>query len=153
MPRPGPAAGFDKITHPQKRAVLLAYAGSMRVNHAMQAAKISRTHHYHWLKTDPDYKAAFAEARAMAADVLEDEAVRRAIGTTEGASDTMLIFLLKGAKPETYKERYEHTGAGGGPIQVQNLPPDARQARLAALLAKRSNGHAEPVTPDAGSPS
>ena len=34
------------------------------------------------------------------------------------------------------------------------MAPDARQARLAALMAKRtSNGHAEPVTPEPGSAS
>ena len=43
MPKPGPAAGFDKVRHPQKRAVLLAYAVTMRVDHAMQVAKIYRS--------------------------------------------------------------------------------------------------------------
>lgn len=138
MPRPGPAAGFDKIRHPQKRAALLAYAETMRVDQAMRAAKISRTHHYYWLKTDPDYTEAFAEARAMAADLLEAEAVRRGLGTPDQHSDTLLIFLLKGAKPDVYKERYEHTGKDGGPIQVAGMAPEARQARLAALLAKRN---------------
>ena len=151
MARPGPAAGFDKIRHPQKRAALLAYADTMRVDHAMQVAKISRTHHYYWLKTDPDYKAAFDEARLMAADVLESEAVRRAMAV-EDASDGLLTFLLRGNKPDVYKERYEHTGKDGGPIQVASMAPDARQARLASLLAKR-NGTATPVTPEPGSAS
>lgn len=166
MARPGPAAGFDKILHPQKRAALLAYAETMRVDQAMQTAKITRTHHYYWLKTDPDYKAAFDEARLMAADRLEAEAVRRGMGYLEPIyneqgehvgmapkhSDTLLIFLLKGARPDLYKERYEHTGKDGGPIQVASMAPDARQARLAALLAKR-NGDAPAVTPEPGSAS
>jgi len=61
------------------------------------------------MKTDPHYAAAFEEAREMAAQHLEDEAVRRAMG----GSDTLLIFLLKAFKPEVYKERHEvyHTGA------------------------------------------
>lgn len=35
-------------------------------------------------------------------------------------SDTMLIFLLKAAKPEKYRERFDnrHSGPGGGPIVV-----------------------------------
>jgi hypothetical protein len=64
--------------------------------------------------------------------MLEDEAIRRAKGWKETLlqpdgttievpkqSDTLLIFLLKGAMPEKYRERYEHTGAKGGPVQVQ----------------------------------
>lgn len=164
MARPGPAAGFDNIRHPQKRATLLAYAVTMQIDRAVQAAKIHRSMHYHWLKVDPDYKAAFAEAREHAADALEAEAVRRAkdgclrviyhqgepIGSALVYSDSLMAVLLKGAKPDIYKERYEHSGPGGGPIQVQHLAPDARQARLAALLAKR-NGPV-PVSSDGAVP-
>lgn len=35
----------------------------------------------------------------------------------------------------------EHTGKDGGPIDYREVPAAARQARIAALLAKR-NGHA-----------
>ena len=166
MARPGPAAGFDKIRHPQKRALLRAYAVTMHIERAVEAAKIHRSLHYHWLKVDPDYKAAFAEAREQAADALEAAAVDRAkegclrviyhqgqpIGTELVYSDSLMAVLLKGAKPDVYKERYEHTGKDGGPLQVQTMAPDARSARLAALLAKR-NGQAEAVTPEPGSAS
>ena len=34
-------------------------------------------------------------------------------------SDTLLIFLLKGLRPEKYRERFEHSGTGpGGAIRV-----------------------------------
>lgn len=36
-------------------------------------------------------------------------------------SDTLAIFLLKAHKPEKYRERYEHTGPGGGPIQFERI--------------------------------
>ena len=74
------------------------------------------------------------------------------IGTELVYSDSLMAVLLKGAKPDIYKERYEHTGKDGGPLQVQTMAPDARSARLAALLAKR-NGQAEAVTPEPGSTS
>lgn len=152
MGKPGPAAGFHKILHPQKRAVLRAFIQTHHVSNSCAQAGISREMHYHWLRTDPDYKDAFAEAREMAGDLLEDVATQRAIGTQEGWSDTLLIFLLKGAKPETYKERFEHTGKDGGPITTRELSTDARSARIAALMAKR-NGQAVPVVPEEGSPS
>jgi hypothetical protein len=157
MPRPGPAAGFPAVTHPQKRAFLLAYTESMRVDLSSRAAGVSRHIHKWWMKHDEDYAAAFTEAKEMAAEMLEAEAIRRAregvtrtvyhqgepVGTELVYSDTLLIFLLKGAKPDVYKERYEHTGKDGGPIQVAHMAPDVRQARLAALLAKR-NGQPQP---------
>ena len=154
MPKPGPAAGFPTITHPQKRGFLQAYSETMRVDLSSKAAGISRHLHKYWMKHDEAYAAAFLEAKDLASETLEAEAIRRAtegvqrviyhqgqpIGTEHVYSDTLLIFLLKGAKPDVYKERYEHTGRDGGPIQVAQMAPDARQARLAALLAKR-NGH------------
>jgi hypothetical protein len=46
-------------------------------------------------------------------------------------SDTLLIFLLKGIRPEKYRERFEHSGPEGGPIEFS----DAR-AYIAAKLEK-----------------
>lgn len=158
MAKPGPAAGFPAITHPQKRAFLQAYGETMRVDRSACAAGVSRHLHKYWMKRDEAYAAAFAEAKDLAAETLEAEAIRRAtegvtrtifhngkaVGVEHVYSDLLLIFLLKGAKPDVYKDRYEHTGPGGGPIQVAAMAPDARQARLAALLAKR-NGTTHPT--------
>ena len=33
-------------------------------------------------------------------------------------SDTLLIFLLKGARPEKYHERHQHTGVEGSPLTL-----------------------------------
>lgn len=46
------------------------------------------------------------------------------VGQIRKHSDTMLIFMLKGHRPETYRERIEHTGAGGAPLQVLIALPD-----------------------------
>jgi hypothetical protein len=81
---------------------------------------------------DEAFRSAEAMAKEMAADRLEEEAWRRAVEGVEepvgfyrgepGAyvrrhSDTLLIFLLKGLRPEQYRERYEHSG-GDRPIPV-----------------------------------
>lgn len=49
-------------------------------------------------------------------------------------SDTLLIFLLKAARPEKYRERasFEHTGPGGGPIMVSVSAIELAQARETA---------------------
>lgn len=102
----------------KKKAFLSAYGHTCSISRAAKAAEIDRGTHYGWLENDPGYRLAFARAKERAADALEDEAVRRAREGTERAttvagerevvldySDTLLIFLLKGMRPEKYRER------------------------------------------------
>jgi hypothetical protein len=45
------------------------------------------------------------------------------VGFIQEYSDTLLIFLLKGLRPEKYRERFEHSGPGkGGAILVSYDP-------------------------------
>lgn len=99
----GSPSSFSQVANRRQRAVLAAYARSGQVQAACAHAEVDRTTHYYWLKTDPAYVAAFADAQAQVGDMLEEEAVRRA---TEGEapSDVLLIFLLKAAKPQKYRE-------------------------------------------------
>lgn len=106
-------------THQKKRAFLAAYAEVGTILHAAQIAKIERKSHYLWLE-DEEYVAAFQEARVAAAEKLEQEARRRAVegtqkpvfqggkqvGAVQEYSDTLLIFLMKGAMPEKYRDNY-----------------------------------------------
>ena len=128
-----------RIIQSKKTAFLEAYGRIGVIAAACRVAQISRVTHYSWLAADPEYAAAFALKTEEAKEVLEAEARRRAVEgvdkpvvyqgkimtaqdgqplTTKEYSDTLLIFLLKGAMPEKYKERYEHGGPGGGPIPV-----------------------------------
>ena len=132
---PEPEPIFPEIAHPKKRAFLAALieTGGNTVR-ACEAAGISRRSIYtpQW-KDDESFQAALVVAKSAGADVLEAEAVRRAYegveeptgwyrgepgGTVTRYSDTLTIFLLKGAKPEKYAERHEHSGPGGAPLQV-----------------------------------
>ena len=136
---------------PEKRAktqarFLAAFAMLGTISHAALETGIDRQTHYNWLKADPeDYGKAYAEAEEMASDMLEREARRRAVdgveepvfyqgqvcGRVRKMSDTLLIFLLKGARPEKYRERFEHSGPGGGPIPTQvsfYIPDNGRRA-------------------------
>ena len=40
------------------------------------------------------------------------------LATVRKYSDRMLELLLRGHRPERYKDRFEHTGPVGGPIQL-----------------------------------
>lgn len=134
------------------RRFLVAYAECGNVTQAAEMAGIDRTQHYRWLGTVegydpvPGYPEAFAAAGEQAADRLEREAWRRAVngverpvyyqgeqcGVVREYSDTLLIFLLKGFRPEKYQERsrMEHTG------QVAVTLPEL----LATLRERRSSG-------------
>ena len=117
---------------PKKRAAFLAeLAARGNVSDAAAAAGVPRQTVYDWRAADPAFAAAWDAALDQAADTMEREAFRRAvegveepvygrvakdsdgeIGRITKYSDTLLIFLLKGARPEKYRERQqvEHTG-------------------------------------------
>ena len=119
---------------PKKRAAFLAeLAERGNVSEACAAADIGRTTAYEWRADDATFAAEWDAALDQAADLMEREAYRRAVegvdepvygslgnnmgtgevGTIRKYSDTLLIFLLKGARPEKFRERTEqkHTGA------------------------------------------
>ena len=116
-------------------AFLAEYKLSATITHAAEIALIARQRHYKWLDKDPAYAKAFEEAKIAATDSLVAEARRRAtqgvnepvyykgevVGTIRKYSDTLLIFLLKGALPEVYRERYEISG-GDKAIRVKSDP-------------------------------
>ena len=130
MAPPGETKLFPTISHSKKRAFLLAFTEIGQLRRACAAVTMDHSLHYYWLKTDPTYVEAFSEAQALAGATLEEEAIRRArdgikrtifhqgkpIGEELLYSDTLLIFLLKGAMPEKYSERHEVTGKSGAPL-------------------------------------
>jgi len=79
----------------------LAVWGSMRK--AVQSAEVSYHQALLAKASSPTFKLVFDIAMALSVQTLEDEAKRRALG----GSDLLMIFMLKGAAPEKYKERVE----------------------------------------------
>ena len=102
---------------------------------------------------DKDFAAAWDECVELGAQALEDEARRRAFdgvekpltsakgliyrpdgseATVREYSDTLLIFLLKGARPQKYRERgvTEHTGSVS--IKITRRPPDTHGEEAAS---------------------
>ena len=136
---------FPEISHPKQRAFLLAYCETCNVFRACKVSKVGRSSHYRWLAEDPKYSEAFDLAKEQASDRLEAEAIRRAFegveeptgwykgepgGYVRRYSDTLLIFLLKGAFPDRYTERTELKGAFAH-IDLNKLPDEAL-ARIAS---------------------
>jgi hypothetical protein len=102
-----------------------------------------------YMTTDPAFKARYDEAMAMRQELLdilrEEEADHRAIvgwnepvfqngvqvGVIRRFSDKLMELRLKATNPAKYAERYEHTGAGGGPVAVvQMVGGPARPATI-----------------------
>lgn len=141
----------SKKFNKKQRAFLAAYEETGNISRAALDSNVHRTRHYEWLN-DPDYADAFRLAEEVAADKLEEEARRRAVqgvdepvfykgesvGSIKKFSDTLLIFLLNGARPEKYKQRNhtEVTGKGGGPIQVASRVSDMSDEELQKLLGE-----------------
>lgn len=141
-------AGTPK-TDEDRQAYLDALCETGVQTYALRKAGLSYSSLQGWRK-DPEFVEAEQLAKEEAADLLEVEAFRRAHhgvtrtkynGTGKDAveyeeqaySDTLLIFLLKGAKPDKFKERVasEISGAGGKPIEMNDT---TAAARLAAIL-------------------
>ena len=114
-----------KSCRAKKVAFLAAVSQCGVIARAADIAGVLRQSHYRWLNTDPEYPALFSAAMDEAVDRLEQEARRRAtvgqrklkfcngkavIDPDTGKpyveydySDTLLMFLLNGARPEKYK--------------------------------------------------
>ena len=70
------------------------------ISRAAEDAGVTRQAVYYAHKRDPEFRALYDEAREESIEVLESVARGRA---TE-SSDNLLIFLLKAARPEVYRE-------------------------------------------------
>lgn len=81
---------------------------------------VDRTTPYELRSRDERFRQAWLDADEAATQVLEAEARRRAMST----SDRLLIFLLQARRPEVYRtnHRVELTGDGGGPIRTEVVP-------------------------------
>lgn len=125
---------FHAALTANQRAFLAAYVELCSLTRAAASSEQSRTNHYRWLRENEEYAAAFRVAKEEAADSLEDEAVRRAYEGVEkpvtiaGERDiireydtTLLIFLLKGMRPEKYRENRNvyMSGGDGGPVKTE----------------------------------
>ena len=122
---------FAEITDLKKRAYLEALTKTPSYGEAARLAGISiRTGYNYRHESDTAFQELLHRARMMGVQRAEDEAWSRGIdgwlepvyhagklvGGKRVKSDTMLIFMLKGARPEKYRERYEHSGPGGAPV-------------------------------------
>lgn len=127
-----------------KEGFLKALRIGGNVSKAAASAKVSRKFVYMQRDTDPEFAEEWAAALDQAADYMEAEAWRRAVkgtkkpvyqqgrlvGVIQEYSDTLLIFLLKGARPEKFRDRVEARVIGLTPDQVAKLTDEELDEHL-----------------------
>lgn len=101
-------APTDQQRKKRKDDAIAAYIEFGTVTAACRAINANRATWYDWIEADEEFAAKVKHAEQAVADDLEQEAIRRA----KDSSDTMLIFLLKGHKPDKFAER-KHTRHSG----------------------------------------
>lgn len=106
-------------TQAAQQKFLKAFARHGNVTRAAKAARVDRSTPYDWQEKNEVFAAAWESAKGEAADVLEAEALRRAVtGTRKGIyhkgvlvatekqySDALLTLLLKANRPDKFRER------------------------------------------------
>ena len=134
-------AGNSEKEGPRWKAFLGAYLSLGHFGKACQAVGANHSTIRKLLKKIPEFGEAFADAEQVVADKLEDALRQRAVEGWDRLkfdkngqacldprtgnvyeekqfSDLAAIFLLKGQRPEKYREKFEHVGRGGGPIET-----------------------------------
>ena len=135
-----------------KQTFLDLLSASAVVTTAAELAGVSRAHAYRLREADSEFKRLWDEALQAAYDRFEKEAWRRAVkgvekpvgfymgehgGPGEGKgtfvqeySDTLLMFMLKGSRPEKFRDNIHHSGDATGGLAAQ----------LARALGRRDEG-------------
>jgi len=157
-PEVGGVVDRSDRTAKKRQAFLAALAETANVLKSSEIARIARRTVYDWKSADSEFADAWERALDIGTDALEDEAVRRAhdgvdepvfyqgkaCGVVRKYSDTLLIFLLKGRRPEKYRDRPSHaTGVpDDGPVFFKVTVPV-----MSDKLAGHTHCRAEIVPP------
>lgn len=118
------------------------------VTAACEASYLTRTVVLRIKASSPLFATDYGIAESMGADGLEDEARRRAftgwdepvfykdsvVGQKRKFSDTLIQFLIKGAKPEKYADRTKNENLNAN-MQVEPMDRAERQRRFDSLVA------------------
>ena len=149
----------------KKRRFLAALSQSGNVSRALDQCRIDSRCAYVWRKVDPAFAAKWDLALEQGVDKLLDEAQRRAYdgvdepvfylggvcGTVRKYSDSLLMFLIKGRRPQYATERREVSGRDGKPIEqdITHYTDAEINERFNALTAQIAGAEAVGGDPEA----
>jgi hypothetical protein len=121
-----------RLTQQKKDRFLELLRAGQPVTRAAEAAKLKRRTLYDWRKTDPEFAHAWEEAWEQGCDALEEVAIDRAIK----GSDLLLIFMMKGRRPERYRDNVRHEVDARLTVSVEGARKELGQ-RLDLILEHR----------------
>lgn len=115
-----------KLTPEKRGAFLAALEQTGNVTRSAELVGADRRMLYFAREDDPEFAKAWQKSLAIGIEFCEDEVRRRAfegyekpvfqggnlVGAVREYSDTLAIFLLKGAKPDVYRERQDVNVSG-----------------------------------------
>ena len=112
--KPGDKIAMTRIISDDlKKRFLEVFGETCNMSTSAESLDIPRSTVYYWLRSDPQFKEHFDQARLDGAEVLEDVAIKRATDT----SDRLISFLLKSYRPERFGDKIDVT-SGGKPIDL-----------------------------------
>jgi hypothetical protein len=115
----GPQQQVQRLTTARRKSLVLALlCEGHTLAHVKKVLGINRVTVYRWRQYDPDFAAAYSDAMDAGADLIEQEARRRAVegferpifqrgrqvGVERVYSDMLLVLLLRGRRPETFAQ-------------------------------------------------
>lgn len=135
---------------PKQRQFLVAFPGAITLKAAAKAVNIDIQTHYKWKHNSPAYAQCFESLNTYVVEAMEEEAKRRSllgvekniyyqgevVGTEVIFSDQLLMFMLRAAKPDTYRERTSMELTAPPPVansELRGLGKDAL-VRIAGII-------------------
>lgn len=95
---------YGKLTPEKKAEFLEKLKTGISIAGAARAVGVTHSTVYNLMNRDKEFKTLVSEAREAGSDRLEDTLLN--IGVRD-RNVTSLIFLLKGRRPEIYREKYQ----------------------------------------------
>ena len=140
-----------KLTAELKMVFLRSYARHGIISDGTVAAGITRRIYRRWRKEDEEFEGGCRDAEKMANDLMEREARRRGIdgferpiiykgeitGEYTDYSDALLTTLMRGNKPEKYRERHEHSGSIGRPMMLDEETKEEVVSSILSLIKSK----------------
>jgi len=143
--RNGRKAGPQKATAQKdpnaehKAAFLKALSQGVSITGSAKAANIDRVTAYRWRDLAEAFAAGWDQALEAGADALEDALTTHAERLTktpemvDGSNVTAAIFMLKGRRPEKYRENHKHSHEGN--VAVSHTATEELLGELAKLAS------------------
>jgi len=122
-----------------RRVFIERLRGGYSVAAACRAAKVSREHAYTMRERDKAFAADWDSAIDEGGDTMEDRLLDIGNSPLPG-NVTSLIFLLKGRRPEKYRERSDMTNSDGS---LAGIFAEAMHRSVGSLDHDRNETHTE----------